>query len=253
MTQTHELSGLRIPPVIAAAAALLLAVLASQLPAAEPEPSPAASPEDSPKPALTEQISSPSPDGKYALRIMYDAALNEKMTADDPPENEASGEPSDTAEADNAEASGEGERSDKIDSLTIHGLAIISLPGKQIMEDLTKSVFDVGNTFYGPQLLWSSDSRWCAFYLAFPRLGYTNVYHLRGDKFKLAHKPDELEVPAKAPTRISYIIPERWVKPGVLELSVERTYRREEPSDDISGFTASFDGKGKWKVLKKKR
>ena len=45
----------------------------------------------------------------------------------------------------------------------------------------------------------------------------------------------------------------RWLKPGVLELSVERVYRGKEPTDDVTGFTASFDGKSKWKVLKKKR
>ena len=60
-------------------------------------------------------------------------------------------------------------------------------------------------------------------------------------------------MPSKGDVRNEYIEPVRWVKPGVLELSVQRIYRGDEPSGDTTGFTASFDGKSKWKVLKKKR
>ena len=211
-------------PIAAAAAAtaILLCLLASQLAAAEPE--------EDPKPELTEKIRFPSPNGKYALRIMYDAELNEQMTPHNPREN------------------------DGIFSNAMHELAIVSLPGKEIMQDLTESVFANGNNFAGLTLLWSSDSKWCAFFYAFPRIGYTSVHHLAGDKFQLAHEPDDLNIPSKGDVRNEYITPIRWVKPGVLELSVERIYRDgDEPSGDTTGFTASFDGKGKWKVLKKKR
>ena len=215
---------LRTCPVTAAtaAAAILLTLLPSQLPAAEEE--------EDPQPELTEQIRFASPDRKYALRIMYDAALNEKMTPHNPREN------------------------DGIFSNAMHALAIVSLPEKEIMQDLTESVFESGNNFAGLTLLWSSDSKWCAFYHRFPRTGYTSVYHVTGDKFQLAHKPDDLNVPTKGDVRNEYVEPIRWVKPGVLQLSIERIYRSDdEPSGDTTGFTASFDGRGKWKVLKKKR
>ena len=245
MTETRKITRRRARPAAAVVAAILLALLASQLPAAEPE--------DEPKPELTEKISSPSPNGEYALRIMYDAALNEGMTARNPPENGASGEERDMDEAGEGEASGEGEHNDGIVSHAIHGLAIVSLPGKEVLQELTESVFESGNTFYDLTLLWSSDSNWCAFYHRFPRTAYTSVYHLAGDKFRLAHKPDDLNIPTKGDVRNEYILPIRWVKPGVLELSVERIYRGDEPRGDTTGFTASFDGEGKWKVLKRKR
>ena len=108
---------LRTPHLSAAAAAILVASLAIELPAAESE--------EEPKPELTEEIRFRSPNGKYALRIMYDAALNEGMTGQNPPEN------------------------DGIFSNAMHALAIVSLPGKEIMQDLTESVFQDGNNFAG--------------------------------------------------------------------------------------------------------
>ena len=220
MSQTREITP-RTCPVAAVATAILLALLA--------QPSPAAEPEEEPKPELTAKISFPSPDGKYALRIMYDAALNENMAAHNSPENGG------------------------IFSNAMHELAIVSLPGEEIAQDLTETTFQDGNNFEGLRLLWSSDSKWCAFYHRFPRIGYTSVFHLAGDKFKLAHKPYDLGIASKGDVRNEHIEPVRWVKPGVLELSIERIYDSDEPSGDTTAFTASFDGKGKWKVLKKKQ
>ena len=192
---------------------------------AEPPPIPATATDDKPRAALAEKIESPSPNGKYALRIMYDEARNEELS---------------TAPDDKGH----------VDPNAIHSVAIVSLPGKEIVNDFA-DVFRSGEG--GTKLLWSSDSKWCAVYDSGPRIGYTSVLHLAGDKFKLAHKPDDLNVPADGDVRNEYIEPIRWVKPGVLELSVQRIYRRDEPSKPITGFTASFDGKGTWKVLKKKR
>jgi hypothetical protein len=217
MKHRREITGLLPRPLAAAAAAILLSLLACQLPAAEPE--------NKPTRALTEKIESQSPNGKYALRIMYDEAMNEELSA----------APDDK---------------DHVDPNAIHSLAIVSLPGKEIMHDF-QDVFRSGEG--GTKLLWSSDSKWCAIYDSGPRLGYTTVLHLAGDKFVLAHKPDDLNVPADGNVRNEYIEAIRWVKPGVLELSVNRIYRGDEPSKAITGFTASFDGKGGWKVLKKKR
>jgi hypothetical protein len=211
---------LRSHPV-ATAAVILLTLLTSPLPAAEPE--------DDPKPELTEEIRYQSPNGKYALRIMYDAAMNKLMAGENPPEN------------------------DGIFSNAMQELAIVSLPGKEIMQDLTEMVFQDGNNFEGLKLLWSSDSKWCAFYHRFPRVSYTRVYYLAGDRFKPAHKPYDLGIDSNGDVRNEHIAPVRWVKPGVLQLSIERIYDGDEPSGDTTGFTASFDGRGKWKVLNKKR
>ena len=193
--------------------------------AAEPTPTPEPEAAAEATPALAEKIQHPSPDGKYALRVGYDAAMNEGIS----------------------KPNGE------IDSIAIQAIAIVSLPGKEIARDLTKEVSDSGNNFEPLKLLWSSDSKWCAFYYSFPRTGYTSVFHLRGGKWELAHEPDQLNVPTKDDVRNEHIEPVRWVKPGVLELSVERVYRGESEGDGLTGFTASFDGKGQFKILKKKR
>jgi hypothetical protein len=180
-------------------------------------------------PILTEKIQNTSPDGKYALLISYDRALNELMLPKNPaPEG-------------------------GIFSETMHALAIVSLPAKKTLRDLTEDVFSGGNHFNGLMLLWSSDSKWCALFFAFPRIGYTSVFHFEGGKFQRAHPPDELNVPTKDNVRNEYIAPVRWVKPGVLELSVERVLRGDAEGDGVIGFTASFHGKGKFKILKKKR
>jgi len=158
-------------------------------------------------PVLSEKIRDTSPDGKYALRITYDRALNETMLPRNTPP-----------------AGG-------IFSQTIDSMAIVSLPDKEIAYDLTDAL-EGGNEFTGLTFIWSADSKWCAFYFTYPRVGYTNVFHLRGEKFKRAHDRHALE----------NMTPARWVRPGVLELGVE----------DSPGFTATFDGKGKFKLVKKK-
>ncbi len=157
---------------------------------------------------LTEKIRDVSPDGKYAFRIIYDRALNEQML------------PKETAPKGG------------IFSQTIDSMAIVSLPQKGVIHELTEAVLRGGNEFRDITLLWSVDSKWCAFYCTYPRVGYTLVFHLRGDKFTPAHPPDELE----------NMTPVRWAKPGVLDLRVE----------DAPALTANFDGKGKVKFLKKK-
>ncbi len=194
--------------------------------AAPPEFKPESTPRD-----LSEKIQNTSPNGKYALRIGYDRALNEQMLPKNPPPEGG------------------------IFSETIEGMAIVSLPGKEILQDMTKTVAASGNNFSDIKLLWADDSKWCAFYYAFPRTGYTTVFHLKGEKFELAHPPHELNVPTDDSVRNEYIAPVRWVKPGVLELSVERVLRgdAEEAGDGVTGFIARFDGKGKWKLVKKKR
>jgi hypothetical protein len=182
------------------------------------------------KPAVTiaENVGDTSPDGKFALRTKYDKTLNDQMLN------------ANTPKADN-----------NIFSVTISMIELISLPENDVVATLFDAAKE-GNNF-GTTLLWSSDSKWCAFYLSYPRIGHTTVYHLRGKEFKAANKPEDLTLPAKGSVRNEYIIPKRWVSPGVLELSMERVFRGEDEGDEFSGFTARFDGKGKFRVLKKIR
>jgi hypothetical protein len=160
---------------------------------------------------LTEKISAKSPDGKYGLRIMYNRAINDQLLSNEPaPEG-------------------------GIFSHAINALAIVSLPGKEVMADITKIASEGGNQFDEICLIWSPDSKWCAFHHAYPRVGYTNVFQLRSGKFERVHSPYELESFA----------PVRWVKPGVLEIGDEHAVTH----------VATFHGKGgvKLKQAKKKR
>jgi len=159
--------------------------------------------------ARTEKIRDVSPDGKFAFRIQFDGPLNELM------------------QGKNAPAKG------GIYSETIESLTVVSLPAKKVVADLTDAAFEGGNHFEEITFLWSADSKWCAFYFTYPRVGYTVAFHLRGGKFTRAHSPYELENRE----------PVRWLKPGVLELR----------SEDAPAQTATFDGAGGVTFAKKKR
>ena len=177
-----------------------------------------------------EQIRAQSPDAKFALRVGYDREMNEQMLRVNHPKPEKG-----------------------IFSEAIASLAIVSIPDKQVVHDLTEEVLSKGNNFGGLTLLRSSDSKWCAFYVSSPRYGSTSVYRLDGGKFVLAHPPHELTIDTKDSVRNEYISPVRWVKPGVLQLSVERILRGDDEGDGIIGFTARFDGKGKFQVTARKK
>ena len=184
--------------------------------------------EEEKPPALAEKILETSPDGKFAMRIKYDKSLNDKMLSGNNPKPEHD-----------------------IFSLAISMIELVSLPEKEAVATLFDSEKE-GNNF-GVTLLWSSDSKWCAFFLSYPRTGYTTVYHLRGKKFEAANKPEDLSPPTKGDVRHEHITPKRWVKPGTLELSVERVFRGDNEGDGVTGFIARFDGKGKFQILKKLR
>ena len=185
--------------------------------------------EEEKSPVLAEEILHMSPDKKFAMRIKYQKDLNDRMLSANNPKPETNIFPE-----------------------TISIIELVSLPGKEAVGTLFDSAKDFGNNF-GITFLWSADSKWCAFYLGYPRTGYTTVYHWRGGKFEAANKPEDLNLPTKASVRNEYIIPKRWVSPGVLELSVERVFRGDSKGDGVNGFTARLDGKGKFQVLKKIR
>src|SRR4029453_16823254 len=46
-------------------------------------------------------------------------------------------------------------------------------------------------------LIWSQDSKWCAFYYAEPRVGYTTVYRENGKKFSDLNAPEALSIQRK--------------------------------------------------------
>jgi len=188
--------------------------------------------QESEKPPVTiaENLRDTSPDGKFAVRMKYDQDLNDRMLGANNPRPE-----------------------NNIFSLAITMIELVSLPEKEVVATLYDAAKDFGNNF-GITLLWSSDSKWCAFYSSYPRIGYTTVYHLSGKEFKAANKPEELSPPTKGPVRNEYISPKRWVKPGTLELNVERVFRGDyTDADDYSAITVRFDGKGKFQILKKIR
>jgi hypothetical protein len=164
---------------------------------------------DSPAPVLSEKLRDTSPNGKFVLQIKYDGALNDSMrTNETPPRGE-------------------------IFSHAIKSITIVSLPNRQRVRDLTDVVTEGGIQFDELMLLWSADSKWFALHHQYPRVGYTNVFHLRGTKFELTHKVYELEDHR----------PLRWIKPGILELGVT----------EMPGPIATFDGKGAFKLTKKRR
>jgi hypothetical protein len=111
-----------------------------------------------------------------------------------------------------------------------------------------------GNNYDDITLVWSPDSEWCAFYWSFPRVGYTTVYNLRGDKFVELNKPDELRVDVGGDVRNEYIRPIKWTKPGVLVLEQLSIFRGGETDDAKLQLVAGLDSKtGKFKVLSKKK
>ncbi|HYJ04142.1 MAG TPA: hypothetical protein VEX43_03350 [Chthoniobacterales bacterium] len=185
--------------------------------------------EEEKPPVLMEKIVETSPDGKFAMRIKYDKALNDRMLSGNNPKP-----PHD------------------IFSQAISMIELVSLPEKEAVAILFDAEKEGGNTF-GITLLWSTDSKWCAFFLSYPRTGYTTVYNLRGKKFKAVNKPEDLSPPTKGSVRNEHIIPKRWVKPGTLQLSVERVFRGDDEADGVNGFIARFDGKGKFQILRKIR
>jgi hypothetical protein len=160
-----------------------------------------------------EKISSPSPDKKFAMRIVC--------------ENEP-------AEPEN------------IDSSEVKALEIVAMPGKEVVGTLTPG------DYKGFHLIWASDSKWFAYYsLSGPRVGDTYVYRLEAGKFVLLNT-DELSVPVKGDARNQYIEPVRWSKPGTLVLK-QYTIFRGDAGDSTIQFTVRFDDSGKFHVISKKK
>jgi hypothetical protein len=166
-----------------------------------------------------EKIDSTSPDGKFAMRIQCD------------------GEPADP---------------EHIDSALITGIDLVSLPNKKVVAKLLPKD-DVGTTFEGVTLLWSSDSKWCAFYYSQPRIGYTSVFHVSGNSVKPVNKPTELMAHVKGDVRNEYIKPIKWLKPGQLQLEQYSIMRGGEGEDSTLQLTAALNAAGKFVVTSQKK
>jgi hypothetical protein len=160
-----------------------------------------------------EKITAVSPDKKFAMRIVCDS---------------------------------EPEDADNIDGGLVKAFEIVSLPGKEIVGALASEGF---GRF---RLIWSSDSKWCAFYsMSGPRVGDTSVHRLQGDKFVLLDT-GQMSVPVKGDARNQYIEPVRWLKPGTLLLK-QYTIMRGGTGDSSIQFTVRFDDSGKFHVISKKK
>ena len=163
------------------------------------------------------------------MQILYDAEMNQQLI--------------------------EGEKTDaqKIFSETIKSIDLVALPSKNKAADLLPSD-DVGSNYDNIALIWSPDSKWCAFYYNQPRVGYTVVYRQVGDKFTPVNQPEDLRVDVKGDVRNEYISPLRWRKPGILLLEQLSIFRGGEIDDAKFQLTAGLDPKtGKFKVISKKK
>jgi hypothetical protein len=165
-----------------------------------------------------EKVRDKSPDGRFALRISCDS------------------EPEDR---------------EKIDSSYIAAIDLVSLPDKKKVAQLL-SEDDVGTTFGEVTLIWSSDSKWCAFYHSAPRVGYTAVYRLSGGEFKPMNKPENLLASVKGDVRNEYVRPIKWIKPGLLQLEQFSIFRGGESETRLQ-LIAGIAAKDTFKVLSKKK
>jgi hypothetical protein len=153
-----------------------------------------------------------SPDKKFAMRILCDS------------------EPEDR---------------ENIDANSVRSVDIVSLPQKEVVSQLPFGGYD------GFELVWASDSKWCAFYsLTGTRAGETSVFRLQGDKFVML-ETERMSVDVKGDTRNQYVEPVRWVKPGTLLLKQFTIFRG--GGDSTIQFTVRFDDDGKFHVISKKK
>ena len=187
-------------------------------PSISPTPTPSDS-EDKETDAAAEVLRDESPDRHFAMRISCES---------------------------------EPENPDKIDSNLITGIDLVLLPSKKVVAHLLPSD-DVGTHYENIRLVWSPDSKWCAFYYNSPRVGYTSVYRQQqADKFVSVTKAEDLSVHVEGDVRNEYIRPLRWARPGVLLLEQLSLF---QGGDEVEyQLTAGLDPKtGTFRILSKKK
>ena len=181
------------------------------------------------EPALAEKIRDVSPDQKFALRISYDQKENERIAA------QAKNDP------------GEHPLADGMFSRAVMEIDLVSLPAKEKVVELYKP--DLGTNFGDITFLWTTDSRWFAFYYSELRTGYTSVFNQRDGNFVKVADYDKLHAKFDADIRNEWVIPIKWVKPGVLILQHEAIGKDHVKFE----FTATIDTQGKVHVSNQKR
>jgi hypothetical protein len=187
------------------------------------------SPSRSQEPSLVEKIRDISPDKRFAMRISYDAELNNQVI-----------------KVERADA-------EKIFSQTIKAIELVSLPDKSVVANFLADQ-QLGGEYDFILLVWSPDSKWCAFYATAPRIGYTTVYKQSGNKFDLLNQPQELSVKIEGHVNHEYIRPVEWTKPGVLVLEQSATFSQGGGDERPIRFTAKFDEKtDEFRIISKKR
>ena len=162
---------------------------------------------------MKERICHVSPDKKFAMRILHEE---------------------------------EHEPSEAIPSEEIHDIQLVTLPSKRVVAHLLRED-DKGTNFGNVTLLWSSDSKRCAFYYQAPRMGYTMVYRLVAGKFVAANKPGDLKNKADRDAgehgvKSEFIRPLRWSESGTLTLLQDTIYFYNDAESEWE-LTAALDGK----------
>lgn len=181
---------------------------------------------------FAQKIRDISPDGQFAMLLSYDEELNKEFMGSD----------MDTP--------------DKIAPEAMKQVDIVALPSKKIVTTLRDGEALDGNTNIA--LIWSSDSKWFAFYSGHTRTGDTEVYRRSGDEFVLALQTDDRQIHSEkglegAVVKNEYVRPVRWTKPGILILRHHMIFRGDK-GDAAFELTAGVDPKsGKFLILARKR
>ena len=161
----------------------------------------------------SEEIRDVSPDKKFGARILFNAN----------PEN-----------------------AKKPDYISITDADLVSLPSKTKLMEIQTSEFSFRH------LVWTSDSNWFALSLSSgPRASDTYIYHRTGDNFS-EFKTNNLTADVAGDVRNEYVTPIRWLKPRLLLLKDEVTFRG--GGGATVRFTARFDEKtGETKIISQKK
>jgi hypothetical protein len=163
------------------------------------------------------------------MRITYDAELNNQVV-----------------KAENADPN-------KIFSQTIKAIELVSLSGKSVVANFLADQ-RLGGEYDFILLVWSADSKWCAFYAAAPRIGYTTAYHQHGKEFVSLNDPEQLSVEIQGRPNHEYVRPVKWTKPGTLVLEQSATFVQGSDDETPIRFTVKFDAKtGEFSTTSKRR
>jgi hypothetical protein len=138
-------------------------------------------------------------------------------------------------------------------SLFIHRIELLALPEKKVVAQLLPAN-ETGTTFLteGLELIWSEDSKWCAFHFAYPGRGgdpsgYTIVFRESGGNFVAANKPNQLRSASRdrdAEGRLSEdVMPVRWIKPGTLLLKQRAEIVADSQTETTWRLEAAYDPK----------